>query len=304
MLDAPAPLFRVAVTVPEAALGPFDAAMESLGGAMLMQLMEDGPQAGFWRLESLLQARPEDHVVHTMLALAAASAGIAVPAPVIETVAPRDWLAENVASFPGMDIGRFRVQGSHIRDPIPPGRLGIVLDAATAFGSGDHPTTAGCLLALQGLARQGLKPARVLDMGCGTGILAIGAAKLWPTRVLATDVDPEAVRVTRLNALRNGVAGHMAAIAQDGYRGRGVQRCAPYDLIVANILARPLCAMAGALRAHLAPGGYAVLAGLLVRQKRMVLAAHLNQGLALTRHIHQDGWSILVLKDRRSCAHR
>src|SRR5690242_410182 len=217
------------------------------------------------------------------------------PALVIERVAERDWLAENQASFPPLSAGRYFIHGSHRREPVPAGRIGLVIDAATAFGTGEHATTQGCLLALDRLARQG-RMLRVLDMGTGTGILAIAAAKTWRRQVRARDIDAEAVRVTSRNAAVNGVAALVDVRRSDGYRDRFLRRAGRFGLVLANILARPLMLMAADLARALAPGGTAVLSGLLARQEPAVLAAHCAQGLTLRRRIAIAGWHTLVLR--------
>ncbi len=169
-----------------------------------------------------------------------------------------------------------------------------MIDAATAFGTGEHPSTRGCLIALAELARR--QPIRApLDIGAGTGILSLAAAKLLRRRVLASDVDPGSVAVARHNAARNGVAGLVRVSRASGYRGQALRRRG-YDLILANILARPLAVMAAGLARHLAPGGHAVLSGLLRRQEPIVLAPHRGLGLALEQRIVIDGWSTLVLR--------
>jgi ribosomal protein L11 methyltransferase len=210
-----------------------------------------------------------------------------------ERVPPRDWLAASAASFPPLMIGRYFVHGSHHRGAVPAGRTGLRIDAATAFGTGEHATTRGCLLALDALARRGPRR-RVLDMGTGTGILAIAAAKTWRRPVLARDIDHESVRVARINAQRNGVAALVRARPADGYVTRGISG-RPFDLVCANILARPLMRMAPRLAGALAPGGIAVLSGLLARQERAVLAAHRAQRLVLRRRIAHDGWHTLMM---------
>jgi ribosomal protein L11 methyltransferase len=171
--------------------------------------------------------------------------------------------------------------------------LPIHLDAGQAFGSGEHDSTRGCLLAIDRLAR---RPMRVLDLGCGAGILAIAAAKRFHARVIAADNDPIAVAVTRENVVRNGVAARVRCRISDGYRA--VRRAGPFDLILANILADPLCAMARDTVRNLAPGGTVVLSGLLDRQADRVAAAH--RGLRLRQTIGEGLWVTLVLSQTRN----
>jgi ribosomal protein L11 methyltransferase len=245
-----------------------------------------------WRVEGFATALPERALLEASLALAWAGRDDAVPPLVIERVPPRDWLAENQASFPPLRAGRYFIHGSHYQGPVPAGATALVIDAATAFGSGEHATTRGCLLALDALARR-RHFARVLDMGTGTGILAMAAAKTWRRRVTARDIDAEAVRVAAHNAAVNGVAALVDVRRSNGYQGLGgAQR---FDLVFANILARPLALMAPALACALAPGGLAVLSGLLARQERAVLAAHRAQRLTLRHRFRLSGWHTLVL---------
>ncbi len=256
---------------------------ESGGGAWLVEGFSEVPLAGV--------------KLATMLELAWAGRGPA-PKPVIEKLPARDWVRENQESFPPRRVGRYFIHGSHHLGGIPAGAIGLLIDAATAFGTGEHASTEGCIRALDGLARR-RRFRRVLDMGTGTGILAIAAAKTFGRGVLAADIDRGSVRVARENARRNGVARHIAACESAGYRSRRIRSSRPYDLVLANILARPLALMAPDLRRALAPGGLAVLAGLIDWQEPYVLAAHRAQRLSLVRRITVDGWRTLVLRRAR-----
>jgi ribosomal protein L11 methyltransferase len=210
-----------------------------------------------------------------------------------ENLPDRDWLGENQLAFPPLRIGCFFVYGSHHQGGVPAGAIGIALNAATAFGTGEHPSTRGCLAALEMLARR--RPIRhPLDIGTGTGILAIAAAKLLHRPVRASDIDAGSVAVARHNVACNHVAKLVRIEQASGYRGRLLRRRG-YDLILANILARPLALMAADLARYLAPGGHAVLSGLLERQEPIVLSPHRSLGLVLERRIVIDGWSTLVL---------
>jgi ribosomal protein L11 methyltransferase len=255
--------------------------LEEIAGAV--SAFETAP-GGAWRLDAFAEARPDPAALAAVELLGAVT---------VEKLPDRDWLAENRASFPPIRAGRFFVHGSHL-SAHPAGTIPLLIDATTAFGTGEHATTRGCLLALDRLASRRRRP-RVLDMGTGTGILGIAAARLG-ARVVAVDIDPGSVRVVRANIRANGVAGRVHAARSDGYRDRTVRRFAPYDLVLANILARPLARMAPSLAASLAPGGRAVLSGLLTRQEPFVLSAHRAQRLALERRIAIGGWSTLVLR--------
>ena len=189
------------------------------------------------------------------------------------------WLARTESSFPEQYVGRrFAVRGTHLGRGKSPGRMTLVLDAGVAFGSGEHGSTRGCLRALERVAFR--RPRRILDLGCGSGILAMAAAKLLRRPVMATDIDQWSVRVARENAVANGLRNRLRCAVATGWQPPA-RRAAPYDLVFANILARPLCAMAKDLAANLAPGGTAILAGLLNSQARLVLAAHRRAGLVL-----------------------
>jgi len=261
------------------------------GACGAVSVFELAPGGG-WRVEGFATAAPPTALLEATLAVAWTGRADAVPALACERVPPRDWLAASAASFPPMLIGRYFIHGSHHRG-VPAGRISLRIDAATAFGTGEHATTRGCVLALDALARRGRRR-HVLDMGAGTGILAIAAAKTWRRPVEARDIDHEAVRVAGINAARNGVGALVIARRSDGYLTRGVigRR---FDLVFANILARPLMRMAPRLACALAPGGIAVLSGLLARQERAVLAAHRAQRLVLWRRIAHDGWHTLMV---------
>ena len=286
--------WRVAVTVPAAAAEPFERMLAADAPAVSVFGADDEPLR---QVEGFAVAKPDATALALRVAVLARALDIAEPPLTVERIPPTDWLAATRRAFPPIRIGRFFVHGSHVEGGVPAGAVALRIDASTAFGSGDHPTTAGCLTALERLAKR-RRIRRALDMGCGTGILAIAIAKAWRVPVVAADIDPEAVRVAQANARANRIAGLVAAAPSDGYAGTAVRAGAPYDLIVANILAGPLARMAKDLAADLASGGTAVLSGLLARQEAQVLAAHRTQGLALQGRVALDGWSTLVLAKR------
>ena len=280
----------LSIEVPRPALPLFEAALETLGGALVVD--EKGAAAG---LRLYLEGAPDRGAVTACLAAAAAAAGLEAPSFDSAPLPDVDWVAESHKALPPVAVGRFFVHGSHVTEIPAAGRIPILIDAATAFGTGRHESTRGCLLALSALARK-RAVRRPLDMGCGSGLLAIAMARLWRRPVLAVDNDRQAVAVTRENAGLNGVRPLVRARLGEGYRGPEVARRGPYDLIVANILAGPLAAMAPELARHLAPGGVAVLSGLLSRQQVSVLAAHRAQGLRLAARIDLGDWTTLVLR--------
>ena len=191
-------------------------------------------------------------------------------------------------------MGRVRVRGDHLAPAPGAGRIELVVAASTAFGTGHHETTTGCLAALQRVLRR-QRVARALDMGCGTGVLAMALARLGVPRVLAADIDPVAVTVAADNARANRIGARLRTVLAGGYDARAVRAAAPFDLVVANILARPLVAMAPALAGVLAPGGVAILSGLLEHQQRLVLNAHRASGLRLRARRVQNGWATLTV---------
>ena len=280
--------------LPEHAVPVFEAALEQV--CTTVAYFRDEP-TDTWRIEGVREAGAHEDELGAALALAAAVAGIEPPVVEVTPVEAEGWLARTVQAFPEMPIGRrFLIRPTHVPDPVSYGRTVLKLDAGLAFGSGEHASTQGCLRAFEGMAYR--RPRTVCDLGSGSGILAMAAAKTVPCRVLATDIEPWSVRVCDQNARMNGLGPRrMLSILADGWKPRRMKG-ARYDLIFANILARPLCAMARELALHLAPNGTAILAGLLGTQARMVLAAHRRQGLVLERRIDVGPWTTLVLRRR------
>ena len=216
------------------------------------------------------------------------------------TVAPlpdQDWIRLSQEGLPPVRAGRFFVYGAHDAGQVPHGVIAMKIEAGMAFGTGHHETTALCLAALSDLAKR-RRYTNVLDLGCGTGLLAIGAAKLWRRKVIASDIDIEAVKVTRENAVANGTAPLIRAVTADGLGHPALAGSAPYDLIIANILAGPLTQLAPSVCASLAKGGTLILSGLLTWQENLVISFYVPHGLIL-RNRHRDGpWSALVLEKK------
>lgn len=288
----PGPLWRLEVTVPATAVPAFEAAFEGVCVAVSSFGDDDGTP---WRVEGYTDAAPNEDAICGGLALAAGAVGIAAPGLRIEFLTPRDWLAENMAAFAPLTIGRFFIYPSHYDGALPAACIPFRIDAGTAFGSGTHPTTGTCLRALADIAKS-RRIERALDLGCGSGILAFAIAKLWPADVLAVDIDPEAVRVAARNARDNCIGRRVQVAVSTGYRSDVVREQAPFDLIVANVLARPLISMAGDTAQALAPGGLAVLSGLVERDASWVAQHHRARGLILERRWHADGWATLVMR--------
>ncbi len=261
---------------------------------MAFELTPGGP----WRLEGLTMTEPDAAAIRAQLALAASGLGVPAPEAKIERMPDVDWLARNRRAFPPLRAGRYFVYGSHYEGRVPPGLVGLELDAGIAFGSGEHATTRGCLLAIDRRARRKPGPRRVLDHGCGSGILGIAAAKTWRCTVAAADIDRDAVRVAAENARRNGVSPRRLRTRWSDGRSRPM-RSRGYDLVCANILARPLRRLSRPLAGAVAPGGMLVLSGLVAAQGPDIVAAYRFQRLALTGRITLDGWVTLIFRRGR-----
>ncbi len=287
------PLETVAVTVPEDALEAYEAALNS--ACDTVGFFRD-VATGDWRVEGVKPVNTNEAELNAALMLAELVSGVAVTLERTSTEA-EGWLARTYASFPEQPIGkRFAVRGTHLTDKPTSGRVTLTLDAGVAFGSGEHGSTRGCIVALETVARR--RPRRILDLGTGSGILAIAAAKMLHRKVLASDIEPWSVLVTRRNAIQNRVGAMIRVKLANGWHHPAISGGGPYDLVFGNILARPLCGMAWDLSVHLAPGGTAILAGLLGSQVRMVLAAHRRRGLVLERVLPQGPWSTLVVRKK------
>ncbi|WP_372623001.1 50S ribosomal protein L11 methyltransferase [Falsiroseomonas sp.] len=281
--------------LPEEAVPAFEAALQRVCRSVALFRDE---ATDTWRVEGVRPQGSGDEELAGALALAAMVTGTdaALQSAPVEA---EGWLARTVESFPEAEIGgRFVIRPTHVPPRATYGRTVLTLDAGIAFGSGEHASTQGCLIAFARVAQDRRPMRRVLDLGTGSGILAMAAAKRRKRRVLATDIEPWSVRVAEQNARMNGVGALVRARRADGWAERHVRAGRPYDLVFANILARPLCAMAKELAVGLAPGGTAILAGLLGTQARMVLAAHRRQGLVLERALPVGAWTTLLLRKR------
>ena len=212
-----------------------------------------------------------------------------------DTVEARDWVKASLEDLVPVPAGRFVVHGQHDRDRVAPNKIGIEIEAALAFGTGHHGTTRGCLLLLDHVLKA-YRPRRVLDLGTGTGVLAIAAARALHENILSSDIDPVSVQVARENARLNA-AGHLVqAIAATGFAAPQFARRGPFDLVLANILANPLRQLAAPMARHLAPSALVILSGLLTHQVPSVIAAYRARGLVPVRHLRIEGWSSLLLR--------
>lgn len=258
--------------------------------AVLMTTEEVEDDVRRWRLDAYLENEPDARVIAALRALAPSAA---TAEPVIEPLGDADWVAMSQAGLEPIREGRFVVHTGACPAEAPAGGRAYLIDAGQAFGTGHHATTSGCLAMLDGLANRDFT--RVIDLGTGTGLLAFAAQHLWPAaRITATDIDPIAIGVTRENMAANDVAG-LRLIVADGARDPAIAEGAPYDLVIANILAGPLIAMAPEIATIAAPGASVVLAGLLSSQADGVITAYAAQGCAVAAREVRGDWSILRL---------
>jgi ribosomal protein L11 methyltransferase len=239
-------------------------------------------------------ADPPDQAQLRELVTNAASADIANTLA-FDTVEAKDWVKASLEDLVPVPAGRFVVHGAHDRERVPANKLGIEIEAALAFGTGHHGTTRGCLLLLDHVLKA-YQPRRVLDLGTGTGVLGIAAAKALKIGVLASDIDPPSVKVAQENARLNETGNWVQVIRATGFSAPGFAQRGPFDLVLANILANPLRQLATPMARHLAPGALVILSGLLTPQARSVIAAYRARGLVPLRHLRIEGWSSLLLR--------
>ena len=250
-------------------------------------ILEEDEAAGRWRIDAFPRS---DEEAEAFLHALRAWPGLVVKS---EPLADADWLAMALSGLPPVRAGRFFVYGLHDRGRTPINAVNLRIEAGAAFGTGHHGTTVGCLKAYDRLLKA-RRYGRVLDVGCGTGVLAIAAAKCGARTAVGTDIDAVSVRISRENALVNKVRARF--VRADGLNHPAVRGAGPYDLVFANILARPLVTLAQSIRGALKPGGTAILSGLLRTQERYVRAAYLARGFRLTSRLHRDAWATLVLR--------
>jgi len=252
--------------------------------AAAVTINETDEAAGHWETVAWFETLAEAEAAQAVFAPALSSIG---------EVPDKDWVKLSLEGLAPVVAGRFFLYGSHDRNLRRSGGISLEIDAGTAFGTGHHGTTAGCLEAFDHILKR-KQPRRILDLGCGTGVLALAAAKATKRKVLATDIDPEAVRVTLLNASRNDVRGFLRGQTAAGLHHASIAAAAPYDLIFANILARPLAHLAQGLSRIVAPGGFLILSGLTVDQKRWIGACYRLRGLVPVETLIKGNWVTLV----------
>jgi len=255
--------------------------------AATYSILEEDEDRGVWRIDAF-PTSPEEAASFEAVLVDFGALSVTT-----EVLADADWLAMALSGLPPVRAGRFFIYGVHDRGRTPVNTVNLRIEAGAAFGTGHHGTTVGCLVAYDTLLKR-RRCAKVLDVGAGTGVLAIAAAKTGATLAVGTDIDPVSVRISRENASVNQVGARFVHASGLGHRLVATQ--APYDLVFANILARPLVSLAQDIKGALKPGGTAILSGLLRSQERFVAAAYLARGFRLDHRIHRDAWATLVLR--------
>jgi ribosomal protein L11 methyltransferase len=255
--------------------------------AATYSILEEDEDKGIWRIDAFPTTADEAAGLERRLS---AHEGLTV---IVEILADADWLAMALSGLPPVRAGRFFVYGAHDKGRAPKNTVNLRIEAGAAFGTGHHGTTVGCLIAYNDLLKAH-RFDKVLDVGAGTGVLAIAAARTGSRVAVGTDIDKPSVRIARENAQLNQAGARFEHASGLGHRL--IRQAAPYDLVFANILARPLISLASDIKGALRPGGTVILSGLLRTQERMVRAAYLSRGFIMQRRIHRDAWAALVLK--------
>ena len=252
--------------------------------------VEDG--SGLWEVGAYFTETPDE------TALAVLAVAFEAKPFVVSEVPETDWVAHVKRELAPVEAGRFFVYGSHDADKVPADKIPLLIEAAMAFGTGHHGTTLGCLKALDHLISEGFKADKLADIGCGTAVLAMAAARVWDGTFLASDIDQVAVEVAEANLDANGMAGAVKCIEAAGFDHPDLKANAPYDLIFANILKGPLVALSPDLTAHLRPGGYAILSGILNEQAESVIEVYQENGNNLVQRQQIGDWTTLLLQKK------
>lgn len=287
------------------ALGEDISVFAGLDAPPVLVTSEADPSGATWRLDAYFEAEPTVDELAMIASLVPSARGTVLAA---DKVADEDWVTLSQQGLEPIRAGRFFVHTPAHREAVPAGTVAFEIDAGRAFGTGQHETTTGCLVALDTLRREGARFGNIADIGTGTGLLAFAAMRLWPAaRAIASDIDPVAIEVAAENAdinrIRLGRArGQLELVTAGGLRHARLKARAPYDLVLANILAGPLIDLAPALAGAIAPGGTLILAGLLDHQAERVTAAYRRQHMMPVGRIDRGEWPTLVLRKRRRSA--
>lgn len=283
-------MYQISAKGPREAIQPaWDAlAWTDPSPAGAVDAKEDGRHA--WRLDAYCETEDDAKACKAMIEDVSPSLNA-----VVEALEDRDWVTLSLEGLPPVEAGRFIVAGSHVLAKSAPGKTPILIEAGPAFGTGHHGTTLGCLVGLEHVLRQA-SPNKVLDIGTGSGLLAIAAIKTGSKRAWGTEIDADSVRVANENAAKNHVSNAFKTFETGGGVNTTIRSDAPYDLVFANILFRPLVGLAPEIERLTAPGGHIILSGLLTPQEPLVRKAYTGRGLALVKRVRRDGWSSLVFR--------
>lgn len=294
----PKKIWSLSVDLPLSAVESLSSQLpeKALGESAFIKNADDRSKDPIWVLQAYYKDEPELAGLEIAASILAQSLGHRPYVFVCEQVSTEGWVEKNQASYVPIKAGRILIHGVKERGAVAPHQRGVEMDISCAFGTGEHPTTYGCLMALQRLRLN--QKSKVLDVGTGTGVLAIAATKLFHCRVWAGDMDAPSVLVAQENAQKNGVASRLKLEVATGVRSVVIQKNGPYNLILCNIFARPLAKLAPAFKPLLKRGGYLVLAGFLHKDANWVRNAYAAQGIALYKSLRFGHWSILILKKR------
>ncbi len=269
----------------------FETALETFVTGHAIFEIESTPR---WHLTGYAEGPPDEAAIVASVSAVAAEVGVSTPEIGFAPVVQKDWVAEVEKTLTPIQVPPYYVFGSHIRDAPPAQSIAIQIDAGLAFGTGNHETTQGCLTALEAVLAD-RPPVSPIDIGTGSGILAIAVAKRFDVDVMASDIDPIAIDVARENAVINGVKDRIRFAVSDGLEEAEIASSAPYDLVLANIVANPLIALAPGIAGIAASGGHVILSGILLEQAEGVMAAYDENGLSLKERFDLGNWSTLVL---------
>ncbi len=261
-------------------------ALEAIEPPPVVSAFELG-ERGLWEVEAFFTEAPDEEDLQRRVGVAM----LVIP------IEDENWVARALEGLPPVETGRFFLYGEHSAKKVPANAIGLKIEASTAFGTGHHGTTKGCLLAFEALAKQRTFK-NALDLGCGTGVLAMAFARLTRRPAVATDIDPLATQKTIENAKLNRASPYLRAATANGFKTPLIAENGPYDLVFANILAGPLMKLMPGIKANLAKGGHAILSGLLDEQANGILAMARAQGLRLVKRAALEGWITLVLERR------
>ena len=282
--------WQISIDVPIHSLGFMQNALEPVVNALSVKINTKD-----CLIRAYTQKRPEHEKILSAVTRAAAEANIQTPYVEIRVLPPTDWVTQSIRHLNPVKIGRFLIRGSHTKRCENPSVIELIINAGNAFGTGHHATTQGCLLAISKLAsRRGIRNA--LDLGCGAGTLAFAIAKLWKIRTVAIDIDKNAIQTTKENALTNGIQSLVCCKVCDGLNSPVVRTHGPYDLLVANILFRPLIKLARTITDNLSGGGTVILSGILDQQASALVTTYRNHGVTLSDRFSIDGWATLMMK--------